>query len=547
MKHQPEKDNRTAFFSGVMTMFGSQLAVKVLGLLYRLVITNVDGFGDVGNGFYSAGFQLYTLLLAISSVGIPTAVSRLVAIQIAKGNRTEAYRIFKTALALFFGIGLVCSAVLFWGADFIAVSILQMDGAQYTLQALAPSITFVCVSAVIRGYFLGLGNVTASSRSQVLEQIVKSILTVVFVLALTAYSAEIMSAGANLATTVATAASTAYLALFYVRHREPIQPTDTNKKGTWQLCRSILAISIPASLGAIILSIGRVIDTATITRGIADAFAGGIPGKTGIPSAAALNAEGVRLAGMLSKSDSIINLPLALNIALETVLVPTVSSALAVGNQKEAREKISFSLLVSVLLIFPCAAGLIVLAEPIYQLIYHNAPEGYGLLQISAISMIFAAMNQTISGSLKGLGKVTVTAYAMLCGVIAKVIVNNVLIRIPSINIYGAAIGSVVCNLIAFCICFYQLHKTLPLKLPALRYLWNPLLCTGVMAASAFAVYSLLMQTVHSNAVSVVLTILVAVMVYVTMILVTRALSREDIAQLPVSGKLQSILLRFAT
>ncbi len=546
MRNRHKGEKNTLFFSGVMTMFCSQLAVKALGLLYRLVITNVEGFGDVGNGFYSAGFHLYTLLLAVSSVGIPSAVSRLVAMQEATGNRGGAYRIFKTALVLFFGIGSLCSALLFFGADLVARSILNMDGAQHTLRALAPSITFVCVSSVIRGYFLGVGDVRASSRSQVLEQVVKSVLTVLFVLALTAYSAEVMSAGANLATTVATAASAGYLALFYIRHKGGAPLPSPGGESVWQLCRSILALSIPASLGAIILSVGRVIDTGTITRGIAVAFADGIPGKAGIPSAAALNAEAVRLAGMLSKSDSLINLPLALNIALETMLVPTVASALAKGDRKEARGKISFSLMVSVLLIFPCAAGLIVLARPIYQLIYQNAPEGYEFLQLGAVSMVFAAMNQTISGSLQGLGRVTVTARAMLCGVIAKVVCNHILIRLPSVNIYGASIGSIVCNLVAFCIGLYHLRKAFPLKLPAMRYLVKPLFCTGTMAVGAEAVYSVTARAFSSNDAAVFLTILAAVILYAALILVTRTLSKEDISQLPVSEKMQKVLRRFA-
>lgn len=223
--------------------------------------------GTLANGFYTAGFQIYTLLLSLSSVGIPNAISKLVSAQVALGHRAEAHRIFRTALVLFFGIGLVCSAALFFGADFIALYIIKMDGVQGTLQALSPSIMLVCVSSVIRGYFLGLGSVTATSRSQVLEQIVKSVLTIVFVLALTGTSAQVMSAGANFATTVATGASVAYLALYYTRHRptgvgKPMEPIPSRRS----LCRTILSVSIPISLGSIVIAIGRIIDTATITR-----------------------------------------------------------------------------------------------------------------------------------------------------------------------------------------------------------------------------------------------------------------------------------------
>ena len=209
--------SESAFWVGVLTMFGSQLVVKLLGLLYRLVITNIDGFGDVGNGYYSAGFQIYTLLLALSSVGIPSAISKLVAQAETAGNHRRSEEIFRTAMALFFCIGLVCAAALYLGADFIARSIIGMDGVQGTLQALSPAVLFVCLSSVLRGYYLGLGSAKATASSQVVEQVLKSVLTIVIVLALTGFSAQVMSAGANLATSIAAGGAAAYLALYHIR------------------------------------------------------------------------------------------------------------------------------------------------------------------------------------------------------------------------------------------------------------------------------------------------------------------------------------------
>lgn len=544
------KRQNPAFLSGVLSILLSQLFVKLMGLLYRLVITNIDGFGDVGNGFYTAGFQLYTLLLAISSVGIPSAVSRLVSVEAAGGNLAGADRIFQAALGLFTGIGLACSAGLFFGADWIAVLVIRMDGVQDTLRALSPSVTFVCISSVIRGYFLGLGDVRATGRSQMLEQVFKSVLTVVFVLVLTSCSASVMSAGANFATTAATAASAVYL-MGYSLRRRPARAAAVRRgrgRGTRgsraALCRTIWKVSFPISLGSIITGIGRVIDTATITRGIQAAFAGGIPGRSGLPTAAELNAEAVRLAGMLSKSDSILNLPLALNIAFATVLVPAISSALAVGRRREAEETITLSLLISVLLAFPCAAGLIVLAGPIYQMIYPNAPMGYQLLQISALGMFFSALGQTINGSLQGMGRVGVPARALFCGVAAKVALNHLLIRIPSVNIFGAAVGSLVCYLTSSGISFCHLKKELALPLPGRRYVWKPLLCTGGMSAVAAAVYPLLLRCLHSNTLSILLTIGLSAAVYLALVLAAGILTRRDVAQFPISGRLRKWLLK---
>ena len=270
-----------------------------------------------------------------------------------------------------------------------------------------------------------------------------------------------------------------------------------------------------------------------ISWGIVAAFAAGIPGQPGIPSAAELNDEAVRLAGMLSKSDSLLNLPLALNIAFATVLVPTVSAAMASGWQ-EAKEKVEFSLLISVLFILPCSAGLIVLAEPIYQLIYPNAPQGWALLQIASVGMIFTALNQTLNGSLQGMGKVSVPAKALLFGVAAKVTLNLILIRIPAVNIYGAPVASAVCYLIASLICFSELRATLALRLPIGKYLLKSLACSAVMGAGAAVEYRLFQWMLMSNGLAVLLTVLCSVVLYLFLILGSRVLSAEEIALLPV-------------
>lgn len=512
------KRSESAFWVGVLTMFGSQLAVKLLGLIYRLVITNIDGFGDVGNGYYSAGFQIYTLLLALSSVGIPSAISKLVAQAEAAGNHRRSEDIFHTAMALFFGIGLVCAAALCLGADFIARSVIGMDGVQGTLRALSPAVLFVCLSSVLRGYYLGLGSAKAAGSSQVVEQLLKSVLTVTIVLALTGYSAQAMSAGANLATSIAAGGGAAYLALYHIRaKRKAGRPTvyrKLPKRSLFALSKTILRLSVPVSTASIIASVGSVIDTGTVSRGIAAAFSGGIPGQAGIPSAQELSQEAVRLMGVLSKGDSILNLPLALNTAFMTMLVPTVSGLLADRRRKAAGAKIEESLRMTVLLILPCAVGLIVLAEPIYLLLYPNAPQGWELLQISAAGMIFIALNQTVTGGLQGMGEVDAPAKALLCGVAAKAALNFLLIPIPAVNIYGAPIASTACYLTAFWLGYCRLQHTVLLRNTFPGFVWKTGLCAGIMGAAARLGYQALYSLLRSNALALLTTIAGSAVLY---------------------------------
>ena len=175
-----EKSN--SFISNVMIILSAQIIVKILGMLYRTVITNINGFGDAGNGYYSAGFQVYTLLLALSSVGIPNAIAKLISEKTAVFDYNGAKKLFKTALLIFSLIGIILSAGLFLLSEPIAKKLFNMEGAKYTLAALSPSIFFVCVSSVFRGYFSGINQMQVMSISQIIEQLFKSALTILFVL-----------------------------------------------------------------------------------------------------------------------------------------------------------------------------------------------------------------------------------------------------------------------------------------------------------------------------------------------------------------------------
>lgn len=223
--------------------------------------------------------------------------------------------------------------------------------------------------------------------------------------------------------------------------------------------------------------------------------------------------------GVLSKGDSILNLPLALNTAFMTMLVPTVSGLLADRREKAAGAKIEESLRMTVLLILPCAVGLIVLAEPIYLLLYPNAPQGWELLQISAVGMIFIALNQTVTGSLQGMGEVGAPAKALLCGVAVKAALNFLLIPIPAVNIYGAPIASAACYLTAFLFGFHRLRSTVRLSRSCSSYVLRTALCAAAMGIGARLAYQVLDSLLRSNALALLAAIAGSVVLYFALLL----------------------------
>lgn len=558
-------DKKPGFMGNVMIILFAQIVVKLLGIIYRLVITNISGFGNQGNGYYQAGFNIYTLLLAISSVGIPNAISKMTSAKNAAEDYKGAHRIYKSALILFTVIGVTASALLFFGSGVLSDKVIKMKNARYVLMALAPSILFVCLSSVVRGYFVGMQNMQASSRSQILEQVFKCVLTVGIVVFMSKHTmfpddsdmnAAMMAAGANLATTLATVLSTIYIFGFYFRRKKGIDEkirtstVSSVPKPLMAMFKSILMISIPISLGSIISAVNRIVDTATITRGIEVAFASAIPAHGKIdqilnPTITQLENEAVRLAGVLSKSDTLLNLPISMNISFATVLVPSISAALTRGEKKEASKFVSYSLLISLLIIMPCAAGFISLAHPIFKLLYPNAADGWQLLQLSSIALIFIALNQTISGSLQGIGKIFAPATGLLIGCVAKFILNTILIRQPSINIYGAPLGSIFCQIISFAYGYTVLSRNIPVSFSAGKYILKPLGCSAVMGIAAFLIYKALFALTASNIISVFAAIISAVIIYFALIFVTHTLNREEIEMLPMGDKLYRFLSRY--
>ncbi len=557
-------NKKQTFMAGVITIMFAQIIIKVLGLLYRLVITNIEYFGDEGNGLYGAGFQIYMLLLSMATTGVPGAIAKLTSERIALGKYKEAHRIFKVSFGLFACIGLIGTSILFFGAKYIATTLIGNPAVEGVLVALSPSIFFVAISAVIRGYFNGMYNMKATSNSQMLEQLFKSLLTIGIVIGIyfifTTNPASLaetfniteenvtatMAAGANLASTISAAIGFVYLYAFYTRRKKDIWGNINASKEEYKpeslkkMIKTILFLSIPMSLASIVSAINRNVDTFTVINGLVAAFE-----KEGKLAADLIVTEATRLYGILSgKVDMLIGLPLSLNIAFATALVPAVSEAMALGDKKTVTRRVSFSLRTTILIGLPCAIGLCVLAEPILQLLFPNAiaAEAPLLLQISSFTVIFTVLNQTMNGALQGIGKIFVPAISLGCGALTKLILNLVLIRIPEIGINGAAIGSVACHIVASIINYSVLRKNIKLDIKLNQSVIKPIIATIIMAISAVLSQKLFAILLGSSRIATVGAIIVAVLVYAFSLIALRVFEREDYHMLPFGDKIYAFL-----
>ena len=425
--------------------------------------------------------------------------------------------------------------LLFFGAKLIANEWLQIPDAEMTLVALSPAIFFVAMSSVIRGYFNGRQNIKATAKSQTIEQIFKTSLTIILVeiiAIISNVSTEWMAGGATLATTLATMSGLGYLILYYrTVRREVAEDLKKTKNYKYERIRSIikkiLLVSIPIALTAIMSSLNKNIDSFTVVRSL----------KQFMSEDMAISQYGI-LGG---KVEALTSLPLSINVAFSTALVPAIAAAKAKKDKKTITKKTSFSLLTSMLIGLPCTIGMCIFAEPILKLLYPTASKGAVILQISSLTIIFTILDQTINGALQGYGKLKIPAISLGVGVIVKLILNLILVPIPDIGVKGAAWASVVCHAVAFSIAFTSLRRNIELKLPMSKFVIKPIAATVMMGICSYYVYSILVGIISQN-MATILSIMIAGIVYILALVALKIFTEEEISMLPGGEKVITIL-----
>lgn len=537
------RENKTSFLKNVLMLMFSQIAVKALGLIYRVVIVDVENFGNVGNGYYATGYQIYMILLAISSLGIPNVLSKLVSERVARGDYRSAHRVFKLSLYMFGLFGVFLALVLFFGAEFISANLLRAEGVKYTLMVLSPALAIVPISAVLRGYFAGLGSMKANSTSQVIEQFFNCVLSIGFVYACIGKDTAIMAAAGNLSTTCACLIALFYLILFYKKRRgdlltECASQTDlisneTDKK----LIKAILTLCIPLTLSSLISTAAATIDTVTVSNCIQSAL------SSTISNAALLEEMAMELYGILQKCETLTHLPLAVSATLCTAIVPVIAAAIAKKDEEEAKRKISLASLISCLVIFPCTGGFIALSSPILKLLYPSVPDGELVFILLSTVLPLAALTQLLNGVFYGIGKQMVPAIALGIGSAVKLVLNLTLMSIPSLNIYGAVIGTIAYHIVTFIIQIVMVFKYVKIKPDLVKIVLKPLLSATVMSVVVYAFYKLVV-TFTGNSVATLVSIAVGVLVYVAVLLLVRTVEQEDIKGMPMGDKIARLLAK---
>lgn len=458
-----KKRIKETFLQSIFFLVVSQIVVKIFGMVCKLYLTNKQEFGDIGNAIQGGSFQIYTLFLSFSIIGIPSAVSRMVAEKGTIGDNRGANRIFKISLILYTIIGLVESYVLFYFAKGISNYFLFMPETELSIQLLAPSLCFVSISSVFKGYFNGREKMRVTARSQSLGQIFKTIFTISLIeiigIVANRNNAEIMSALTSFSITIGNFIE---LVIYYREYKQSLSEISTEIKqsvneqrlSVLHIIKEIMIVAIPISISSIISTLSKNIDSFMVVGILRD-----IVGYE----------EAKKQYGILTgKVDALILLPLSFNMTIASALLPSIAAYSK--NLDKIRNRINNCFILEFSVAIPITIFYCFFASNIFRFLFPNAQNGSKILVISALSIIFITCEQIFNSILNGIGKSKCNIIAVILGMIVKVIINTILIR--STNIYiggikGAAIATVICHFV-ICICLYifvRKHINIELKL----------------------------------------------------------------------------------
>ncbi|GHU51947.1 stage V sporulation protein B [Clostridia bacterium] len=505
---------------------------RVIGFLYRLPLTNM--IGDEGQGIYASGYQVYNFLLILSSAGLPVAISKMVSERIALNQYANAHNVFKVAMSSAVVLGAFFSIILYVFATEIAVAVDNPDSA-LTLVTLAPTILLVAVMSVYRGYFQGMGNSVPTGASQLFEQIVNAVFSIVlagWLMSLHSGSIAWGAAGGTAGTGVGALFGFFFLILVYRWSKPKIQKRINDQKrrkeiivyeGKQKILKSLMMTAFPIIAGTAVFSFTNLVDMKMVIGRLTE---------TGFSTQQALS-----LYGQLSnKYVAITTLPIAIAATMAVACVPSLSAAnVTHKNRSEMSASINMSLRYTMMLSIPAAIGIGVLSDQILLLLFKNYPEGGMLLKAGALSIIFLSIVQVTTGMLQSLNKFYVPIVAALVGVALKIPISYVLLGIPEINVIGAIIGTTVCYVAATFIDLSQLKKTARIKLDVLGFFVKPMCASLFMGLVCYFTYYSLYYYVPSNTIAVIFSIVTGMLSYMTAMIFIGGFRLSDLEALPKS------------
>jgi stage V sporulation protein B len=508
------------FLKGTLILTISSIVVKVIGALNWVILSRI--MGGEGIGLYQMGFPIYLMAITVSSAGIPVAISIVTAEKVAQEDYGGARRVFHVSLRMLLVTGIFFSMVLFFGAGWL-VKLLPDPRAYYSIIALAPAVFFVTFLSSFRGYFQGWQIMTPTACSEVTEQLVRVITMIAFSYLLMPYGLTYAAAGASMGAGAGAFCGLLVLLGFYWRLKKKFFPDGANtepkvKESAVSIMKRLILLALPVSMSSLMLPVVSNLDMMIVPKRLL------VAGYT-VPEATTLFGY---LSGM---AVPLINMSTILTAALSISLVPAISESRTLGDHAGIRSKVSTAFTVASVITIPCSVGLHLLGGRVAALIY-NAPNAGPAIETMSWAIFLLGLHQVSTGILQGLGKTRIPVINMIIAAAIKVFLNWNLTAMPSLGIRGSSMATVADIGVAAILNLFFIKKYTAFTIE-IKQLVKTLACAVVMGGAVVAV----LKFVHSGGMALLLSIVIAIPVYILMLLALKTLSVEELQQIPFVGR----------
>ena len=547
MSSESKKGNRDFLMQGAVLAAAGMLT-RLIGLAYRIPMNNI--LGDEGQGFYGVAFEIYSIALLLTSYSLPLAMSKLVSSRKAQGKMGDVAKVLKTGLMFALVVGGAVALIVFLAADKIATGVMSMHLSIYALRVLAPGLLIVAFLGVLRGFFQGLGTMYPTAVSQILEQIINAVVSLLAASYFFKAGARAMkaastgenlagaygAAGGTLGTVTGAFAALVFLILLIYLMRGSLKRfvnEDSKQTEAYSVILRVLLVTIaPVILSTAIYNISQVMDQAVFAKIMS------IQGYKESSYSAML--------GMFSgKYNTLINVPLAIANALAVSVIPSLTAEKVKGDTPAMFSKMGLSIRFAMVIAIPSFIGYLVLAHPIIDLLYTgNIDKPSLMLQIGSASVVFYCLSTVTNALLQGIDRMMTPVRNAAISLFIHLVSLLIMLIVFHLTIYAVVISNIVFSL---CMCLFNQHSIKRFTGYQQEYrktFVRPLVAAIIMGLVAFLVYHLFIF-LHLGHFATLLSLVISVIVYAVALLMLGGLSRKELMVMPGGVRIVKLIDRF--
>ncbi len=533
---------KESFVTGAAVLTASTIIIKILGAVFKIPLSNIIGKSAMGD--FGVAYNIYALLLTLSTAGLPVALSRMVSVADALGRHNQVKRTFRVARAAFFVLGMTSTLIMLLFSRYLA-DFMGSPEAEAAISVLSPALVCVCLMSAYRGYTQGLGNMVPTSISQIIETLCKVVfgLSAAWILIRRGQSGSTGAAGGIFGVTMGTVLGLVYIVPATLRiDRKRAHPSSSPDvpESRRQTLKELVIFGVPIIIGSCVLNLVAMVDTKMIFGRLQNAL--------GYPYEAAR-----ALYGTYFNSQTLYNLPSAFAVPMVTSAIPAIAAYVAGRKTRDASQVLGASLKLMNLLAMPMAVGMGVLAAPLMGGLYGDTdPAAGAILSVLSAAGYGVCIMMVTNAILQAYGYERLPILTIAAGGVCKIAVNYVLLGNPDVNIVGAAVGNVACYLVISVLNLVIIRKKAPDCPKLLPLFIRPLLASLLMGGCAWGTYVLLRSLFGSMGLfqggrmlflaPAVLAVAVGVAAYLVFVIVLKAITREELELVPKGDKIAKLL-----